>query len=178
MCEHYRARRWIGELLNILSDINQIKIKTWGKSVSLPEHSRSHGLSASGYLVSCWNLAWENFISSLNVFCLLKEASYWPVGVKRVLYASSKAARFSGLVPEQAKKNLLVANPLELTPSPLDLCRNLQSILLSFLTWDLLYHDIKLQLWPLQAAFYDSLQCGLFLHLTGLQFCNWVGKCT
>lgn len=114
----------------------------------------------------------------LTFLCLLKEASYWPVGIKCVLYVSSKAARLSGLVPEQAKKNLLIANPLELTPSPLGPCRNLQSILLSFLTWDLLYHDIKLQLRLLQAAFYDSLQYDHFLRLAGLQFYNWVGKCT
>lgn len=33
----------------------------------MPEHSRSQGLSASSYVVVCWNLAWENFVSWLNI---------------------------------------------------------------------------------------------------------------
>lgn len=111
VCEHYRAHRWIGELLNVLSDINKIKIKTWGKNVSLPEHSRSQGLSASGYVVSCWHLAWENFVSQKGGILLTSRHQECFISILQ----SSKVVR---ICPTAGKGKLLVANPLELTPLP------------------------------------------------------------
>lgn len=57
-----------------------------------------------------------------------------PVGMKHVLYPSSKAVRLSGFVLQLLKTNLLVADPLEWHPFPPLLLQNPQSILFGFLT--------------------------------------------
>lgn len=144
--------------------------------------SRSRRLSSSGYVVSCWNLACENFASWLNISLPPKKGILLTSRHQACFISILQSSKVVRVCPTAGKEKLahsetFRANPFAHsipaeTPSPLPL---VSSPMISFII--ILNNALSGSSDCSKQPFFSSLRYNHFLHFTGLQFLI-LGKCT